>query len=363
MTMILSNDDVERFLTMPVCLEAMEIAYRELGEGRAVNIPRADMLVPTETEGRYHAFKTMSGSIPKLKVTALRINTDVIHWPQGSADGQLRVKIPAGQGQKWGGLVEVFDTETGELLAIIPDGFIQKMRVGASSGLAARYMARQDASAIGILGSGWQAGAQLEAMCSVREIKQIKVFSPTAANRIRFADEMSSRLRVEVTPVLTAEDAVKGTHIVIAATNSLTAVIKGEWLEKGMHITTVRSLSEVDELTVRRCDCIVVNDHHLTDAYIVPGHESKVPEFATGDYRHDELVDEIMNWQSRPVLANVVAGKFDPRSSIEDITCFLNNPGLGIQFAAAAARVLESSRKNNVGREIPTDWFLQSVHP
>lgn len=363
MTMILSNEEVQKFLTMPVCLEAMEIAYRELGEGRAINIPRADMLVPTETEGRYHAFKTMSGSIPKLKVTALRINTDVIHWPQGSADGKLRVKIPTGQGKKWGGLVQVFDTETAELLAIIPDGYIQKMRVGASSGLAARYMARNDASTIGILGSGWQAGAQLEAMCSVRKISLIKVFSPTTQNRIGFANEMSSRLGVKVAPVSTPEEAVKNTDILIAATNSLTAVIKGEWLEEGMHITTVRSLSEVDDFTVKRCDCIVVNDHHLTDAYIVPGHEDKVPEFATGDYRHDELVDEIMNWQDRPVLAEVVAGRVIPRKNDQQITCFLNNPGLGIQFAAAAAVVLSSAKKNNLGKEIPTDWFLQSVHP
>jgi ornithine cyclodeaminase/alanine dehydrogenase-like protein (mu-crystallin family) len=363
MTVILTNEDVERFLTMPVCLEAMEIAYRELGEGRAVNIPRADMLVPTNSEGRYHAFKTMSGSIPKLRVTALRINTDVIHWPQGSADGKLRVKIPAGQGKKWGGLVEVFDTETAELLAIIPDGFIQKMRVGASSGLAARYMARNDASSIGILGSGWQAGAQLEAMCCVRKIRVIKVFSPTKENRVRFANEMSSRLGVQVSPASTAEEAAKNADILIAATNSLTSVIKGEWLEEGMHITTVRSLSEVDELTVRRCDCIVVNDHHLTDAYIMPGHEDKVPEFATGDYRHDEMVDEIMNWQNRPVLADVVAGQFIPRRGGKKITCFLNNPGIGIQFAAAAARVLDSAKKNKVGKGIPTDWFLQSVHP
>jgi len=363
MTLILNNEQIETLLDMPACLAAMDQAYQELGAGRAANIPRADLLAPTETEGRYHAFKTMSGTIPHMKLTALRLNSDVLHWPQGTGGDHLRVKIPAGRGQKWGGLIQLFDIETGELVAIMPDGFIQKMRVGATSGVAARHMARPDASVVGLLGSGWQAGAQLEAMARVRQLETIKVYSPTVANRCRFAAEMTARLGITVSPVDAPENAAQGAHILIAATNSLAPVIKGHWLEAGMHLTTVKSLSEVDDETVQRCDTIVVNDHQLSDVYTLPGHEAKIPEFGTGEYRNDHLIHDVINWKNRPLLADVVGKRVLPRTDANAITCFLNNPGTGIQFVAAAGHVLQQAKAQGIGHEIPTDWFLQSVHP
>lgn len=363
MTLILNNEEIENVLDMTACLAAMEEAYAELGAGRAANIPRADLLAPTRTGGRYHAFKTMSGTIPSLGLTALRLNSDILHWPTGQTGARLRVKIPAGEGKRWGGLVQLFDTETGELVAIMPDGFIQKMRVGATSGVAARCMARRDASVVGILGSGWQAGAQLEAMASVRRLERINVYSPTAENRVRFAATMTERLGIEVVPCGRPQDAAAGAHILIAATNSLAPVIRGSWLEPGMHITTVKSLSEVDDEAINRCDAIVVNDHHLADVYTLPGEEVEIPEFGSGEYRNDRLIHDVIQWSTRPVLADVVAGRTVPRQNETKITCFLNNPGTGVQFAAAAAHVLREARAQGLGRQIPTDWFLQSVHP
>jgi ornithine cyclodeaminase/alanine dehydrogenase-like protein (mu-crystallin family) len=363
MTLILNNEQIETLLDMPACLAAMDEAYQELGAGRAANIPRADLLAPTETEGRYHAFKTMSGTIPHMKLTALRINSDVLHWPRSEKGSHLRVKIPAGRGQRWGGLVQLFDIETGELVAIMPDGFIQKMRVGATSGVAARHMAREDASVVGLMGSGWQAGAQLEAMAQVRGLETVKVYSPTVENRCRFAASMTARLGTEVRPVASPEEAAQGAHILIAATNSLAPVIKGRWLEPGMHLTTVKSLSEVDDETVNRCDTIVVNDHHLSDVYTLPGHEAEIPEFGTGEYRNDRLIHDVINWTARPLLADVVAQRVRPREDETAVTCFLNNPGTGVQFVAAAAHVLQQAREKGIGHEIPTEWFLQSVHP
>lgn len=245
----------------------------------------------------------------------------------------------------------------------MPDGFIQKMRVGATSGVAARHMAREDASVVGLMGSGWQAGAQLEAMAQVRGLETVKVYSPTVENRCRFAASMTARLGIEVRPVATPEEAAQGAHILIAATNSLAPVIMGRWLEPGMHLTTVKSLSEVDDETVHRCDTIVVNDHHLSDVYTLPGHEAEIPEFGSGEYRNDRLIHDVINWTARPVLADVVAQRVRPREDETAVTCFLNNPGTGVQFVAAAAHVLQQAREKGIGHEIPTDWFLQSVHP
>ena len=93
----------------------------------------------------------------------------------------VREKVPAAPGNRYAGLVLLFSAENGEPLAILPDGVMQRMRVGAANGLGIKYLARKNASTVGILGSGWQAGTQLMAACAVRDIKPIRCFSPTAS--------------------------------------------------------------------------------------------------------------------------------------------------------------------------------------
>src|SRR5713226_6364634 len=208
MTIILSNKDVADLLTMPECIDALEDAYRELAQGRGVNRRRSDTFAPTVRKDALYSLKTMDGVVPKLGVGAVRINSDIVTWP--SRDGNVRrEKVPAAPGNRWVGLELLFSAETGEPLAIFPDGCLQRLRVGATNGLGAKYLARPDASVVGILGSGWQAGTQLMAMCAVRKIQRIKVFSPTAANRKAFAAEMEKTLEIEVRPVDSAEEAVK----------------------------------------------------------------------------------------------------------------------------------------------------------
>src|SRR5688572_32223056 len=128
MTLVLSNEQIEALLPMVDCLPAIEASYRDLGEGRAANRPRSDLYAPSpDGQGRY-VFKTMDGSLPRLGVTALRLNSDRVRW---SSDGAGRKeKIPAAAG-RWVGLILLFSHETGEPLAILPDGVIQRLRVGA----------------------------------------------------------------------------------------------------------------------------------------------------------------------------------------------------------------------------------------
>ena len=138
----------------------------------------------------------MDGVIPKLGVGAVRINSDIVTWPK-RGNNIRREKVPAAPGNRYVGLVLLFSTENGEPLAIFPDGVMQRMRVGAANGLGAKYLARKDAKTVGILGSGWQAGAQLMAVCAVRDIETIRCFSPNAANREAFSRQMSEALGVD----------------------------------------------------------------------------------------------------------------------------------------------------------------------
>src|ERR1700748_3489009 len=181
MTLVLSNADAEKLLAMHDCVDALEDAYVELAEGRGVVRTRSDSFAPTARPDALYSLKSMDGIVPKLGVGAVRINSDIVTWTKEGGN-ERRVKVPAAPNRRYTGLVLLFSSENGEPLAIFPDGVLQRMRVGAANGLGIKYLARQDARTVGILGSGWQAGAQLMAACAVREIATIRCFSPNAGN-------------------------------------------------------------------------------------------------------------------------------------------------------------------------------------
>jgi ornithine cyclodeaminase/alanine dehydrogenase-like protein (mu-crystallin family) len=232
MTLILSNDDVEKLLTMRECIAVMEEAYAELADGRGVSRTRSDCFTPTTRADALYSLKSMDGVAPKLGVGAVRINSDIVTWPK-RGNAMRREKVAAAPNNRYVGLVLLFSVENGEPLAILPDGVIQRMRVGAANGIAIKHLARTTARRIGILGSGWQAGTQLMAACAVRDITSIRCFSPNPENRAAFADAMSALLGVEVSPAALPEDAVKGADIVMCATNSIDPVFFERWIEPG----------------------------------------------------------------------------------------------------------------------------------
>ena len=157
------------------------------------------MPVPTTRPDAVYSLKSMDGIIPKFGIGAVRIDSDIVTWPK-RGNTMHRVKVPAANG-RYVGLVLLFSSESGEPLAILPDGMLQRIRVGATNGLGVKYLARTDAKSVGILGSGWQAGAQLMAVCAVRRIETIRCFSPNRDHRVAFAREMSSILGIAVEPV------------------------------------------------------------------------------------------------------------------------------------------------------------------
>ena len=170
MTLILSNDDVEKVLTMEDLIPVLEEAYVELVEGRGGNRVRSDIITPTTLrEDGLFSLKSMDGVIPKFGIGAIRLNSDILTFPQ-SGNEMRRVKVPAAPGNRWVGLVLLFSTHNAEPLAILPDGVMQRMRVGATNAIAAKYMARKDARILTVLGSGWQAGAALAAHDAVFDL-------------------------------------------------------------------------------------------------------------------------------------------------------------------------------------------------
>src|SRR5919108_3365845 len=257
MPLFLNNDDVEKVITMKDTMEALEILYRELGEGRAVAVPRSDLHVPTAVAKNAeapmaHYLKSMSGASPHFGTAALRFSSDIVTW-RPAGDSIRREKLPAMPGNRWLGIVLLFSSENGELLAIMNDGVLQSMRVGGANGVATKYLARRDAETVGLIGSGWQAGTQVMAVCEARKIKKIKVFSPTKAKREKFAKESSAQVGVEIEPVSSYEEAVKAVDIIITSTNSRKPFL-GKWaLRQGIHISAMQQ-DEFDDEALLSCN-------------------------------------------------------------------------------------------------------------
>jgi ornithine cyclodeaminase/alanine dehydrogenase-like protein (mu-crystallin family) len=357
MTLILSNDDVEKLLTMRDCIEVMEEAYVELAEGRGVSRTRSDCFTPTSRADALYSLKSMDGVAPKLGVGAVRINSDIITWPR-RGNNLRREKVPAAPNNRYVGLVLLFSVENGEPLAILPDGVMQRMRVGAANGLGIKYLARQDAKRVGILGSGWQAGAQLMAACAVRDIETIRCFSPNAQNREAFAAAMGKALDVEVVPVGQPEEAIAGADIAMCATNSIDHIFFARWLEPGMHVSSIKR-PEIEVAAITRADRVVIHWNEPSPIHVAA--EGVVIEEKVAG-RGWQLAGEI-DFKVLPTLPELVVGRAAGRKTDAEVTCFINNIGLGYQFAAAGSLVYRKAKERGLGHELPTDWFTEDVHP
>src|SRR3954465_8968865 len=169
------------------CIDAVERAFVDYAEGRAVNRPRSHTYTD-RGEGRHYLLKTMDGSLPRAGVHALRVTSDLTFEHDGR-----REKLPAAPGERFVGLVVLFDLEQLVPLAIVHDGYLQRMRVGATSALAARHLARPDARVAGVIGAGWQAGAQVEGLRAAFDLDEIRVYAPTREKLSAFCSAHDAR--------------------------------------------------------------------------------------------------------------------------------------------------------------------------
>ena len=353
--LLLNNDDVERLLTIEETIRSLDEAYRELDKGATANRPRTFTFSPTD-HGRFVA-NTHEGLIRAKGVYDIRI---VTHSRPDQTIDPTRVNYFHGALNC--SLDLLYDINSGDLLAIIHDGYLQKMRVQATNAIAARYMAKKNSRSMALIGSGWQASAAIEAMRFVRPIQQVNVFSRNEKNRKQFVQRMQSIYKeMNIEPFDTAADAVRGTDMVVAATNSNIPVCKGEWIEKGTHLTGVLPY-EFDSDCYRKADYIVVfNRLHGRDYTLRRGPEEEPLD----------IPSQAPLLKNSPEIADLVSEKVPGRTSEEQITIFANGghgwghdggPGYGIQFAAMAKLVYDLARARGLGRQLPLEWFQQNVN-
>jgi len=299
--------------------------------------------------------KTQEGSGASSGVWALRITSDMAGFSYTAGVKRRRI-LPVATGGRYCGMVILFDIERIEPIAIMPDGVIQKVRVAALSVVGAKYLAPAKPRVLGLFGSGWQASAHLEFLCSHFPFERVKVFSPNQEHCRELCRAMSEKFGRAIEPVSSSKEAVESSDFVQCATAAWDAVFDGHWVEKGMYVASIggsdasNKRREIDDETIRRADLYVV---HAKDV-------------ARLDQSPDvwEIAQKgIKSWDSIQEIQDLVAGKAAGRTSPDQITVFNNNTGAGTQFAAVGATVLNRAKALGLGKEIPTEWFLEDVSP
>jgi ornithine cyclodeaminase/alanine dehydrogenase-like protein (mu-crystallin family) len=232
------------------------------------------------------------------------------------------------------------------------------MRTGATSGLAAKYLAPKNARVAALLGTGWQAGSQAMAISAVRQIERIACYSPREDGRRSFATDMSTRLGIEVTAAASAREAVRDADVVLCATNSMQPILPVDWLEPGMHVSSLKRL-ELDPSIVKAADLVVTHSRNCdAPAQIIRSHGA---DLARDTDQEKATLAKAINEDEMPTLSDIVLGRAGGRRHERDITLFLNYTGLGYQFAATGALIYRRAMERGVGRVLDTDWFTSAM--
>jgi len=314
MTLLLTENEVESLLDMASTLNAVEEILRQHAEGRATNRARR-----------------------RVGLTGSGLNVMFAGAPDIGALG-LKAYTVASTGARF--YTMLFDPESGELLSIMQSDKLGQLRTGAASGVATKYLAREDANSLGIYGAGWQAESQLEAIAAVRKLERVVVHTRTEESRKAFADKMGERLGLEIETTQAPEEPA-AQDIVVTVTSSSQPVLRGEWLRPGTHVNAAGSnflfKREIDRDVVKRASLVTVDSREelgLEAGNLLMGLE-------TGAVM-PEAVRE---------LGQIIAGQVKGRQSAEDITLFASQ-GLALEDMAAARIVYDRARKQDVGREI-----------
>lgn len=346
--LLIQPHELRGAVTMAEAVEAARAGFRQWGENPQVNAPRRRIHIPTGVRVSVH-----QGGVPGAGATGMMTHCE---WVKPLSDHQEypRLNHP---------VTVLYDSKEGELKAIIvgeitcselPDNVaVTGLRTAATSAVGTDLLAREDAEKIGILGSAGQARNHLVALCTIRKVREVKVFSRVAENRGKFAEVMNPLLNVSIRPVSSAEEAVRGVDIVLTATNSSVPVFDGNLLEPGVHVTSIVGSNvglvqggftkakrrEIDDTTLRRSDVLAI-------ASIQQAIQDE-----QGDI-FDPVQKGIIRWEQLIEIGAILAGKKEGRTRREQITLFKNNAGQGVADVALGALALKKVAEKGGGRPL-----------
>ena len=361
--LIISNEDVEKVLSMRMSIEIMEDGFRDVAAGDGVDTGRSDVYTATSQHGLFGRLGILRSANRRKHIVALRILSDMASWPE--VEGIKTEEKYCVQPGLFCGLLMLFNTENGEPLAFMHDGFLQHLTVGAGAGISAKYLAKKDSHTLGVIGSGGQARTLTDAVCAVRDIRKIKVYSPTPEHRREFADSMSRRHNVDSEVLDNPRGIFSNSDIIITATDSVGPVFDVDWLEAGTHLAFV-SGRELDDRIFERAD---LNSHPFPRSYTARRSEAPLllirnfPSWAVATEDELKAIPRRIIPPYPPKksisLTDIIIGKAKGRMNDEQIT--VSQSGGPQRFAVVGGAVYELVKAQGLGKEIPTDWFLQTI--
>jgi alanine dehydrogenase len=317
MTLHISEAEVRQVLDMPQALQAVEEISRKEAAGEVVVHPRRRFEL---SDGGF--FHYMAAADYNAGFVAMKQYTFV--------RGKLQFLVP------------LYEMASGDLLALIEADFMGQLRTGAASGVATKYLARENSRVAAIIGTGGQARTQLEAVAAVRKLESARVYGRDGARREKFCKEMSTRLGIPVISTGSSSEAVGGADIVCTATTSSQAVVHGADLAPAVHINAIGAnhshKRELDDEAVASADVMVVDSVEQSRQ-------------EAGDLIIAFHGDEIC-WSGVKKLCDIVAGKTPGRTSPSEITLFKSN-GIASWDLAVAMKVYAAAREKKLGRELP----------
>lgn len=311
----LTEGDVAATLTMRDALGLIEDAARALAEGRAQNRPRQRAYT--------------SSSVIQVLAAAYG----------GRMGHKTYTVAPKGRGARF--WYTLFN-DNGEMLALMEADTLGQIRTGAASGVATRFLAREDASTLGIIGTGWQARTQLEACYHVRKFSRILVYGRDPKRRADFCELMQEKVDVRIEPVETVREAVASADVICTMTNASTPVLEGAWLRAGAHVNAAGSnranAQEIDVEAVTRAAVVAVED--IAQAKVESGDLRAANETAH------------WSWNHATHLSDIIAGHALGRTSDDQMTLF-ESLGIGLWDLAVASHVFDACVTEGRGTRLP----------
>lgn len=317
MALHISESEVRALLTMPMAIEAVERISRMQASGEAVVHPRRRFELPGGGFFHYMAAADFSAGYVAMKQYTY-------------VKGKIRFLVP------------LYEMPTGDLAALIEADYMGQLRTGAASGVATKYLARENSRVAAIIGTGGQARTQLEAIAAVRKLRSARVYGRDAAKREKFSKEMSEKLGFTVESASSSSEAVHGADILCTATTAANPVVSGADLAPGVHMNAIGAnhahKRELDAEAVESADVIVVDSIEQSRQ-------------EAGDLILAFQGDEVC-WTGVKKLSEVVAGKAPGRTSDAEVTLFKSN-GIASWDLAVAMKVYALAKEKKLGRELP----------
>jgi ornithine cyclodeaminase/alanine dehydrogenase-like protein (mu-crystallin family) len=323
MALLITEEDVKQLpLSVEAAIPIMEETYRGLSDTSAANGPRLRMPF------RNGFMQFAPGALHGQRIAGFKL------WANFGRGSGVHKGSP--------GYDYIYDMETGELLAIIHSNLIGRYRTSAQSAVAVKYLSPADASSIGLYGAGRIAEGQLEAVCCVRRIGTVRVYSRTPQNRAAFCERMSKRLGVDVKPASAPEEAACDADIIITASTSETPILFGDWLTRPCLVVAAGAnhwyKREIDEKVATRAGLIVVD-------------EKEHAKVESGNLLWP-IAHGLLTWDHVQNLGDVVTGRVG-LPDLKTSTILFGSHGLAITDVAMAARTYALARAQGLGTEIP----------